>query len=83
MKETDRLILRLMSENDLDDLLRIFADENVLKAFGLRSFSREQMKEWLDRNLGHQRKYRYGLFSAILKSNRELISNCNLEHTEF
>jgi ribosomal-protein-alanine N-acetyltransferase len=81
--ETSRLTLRLMNENDLDDMLKIFTDKNVLKSFGLQSFSREQMKKWVDRNLNHQDKYGYGLFSVILKSNQELIGDCGLEHTEF
>jgi ribosomal-protein-alanine N-acetyltransferase len=83
MIETDRLILRLMNENDLDDLMRIFTDTNVMKSFELRSFSRQQMREWLDRNLAHQKKHGYGLFSVILKSSQELIGDCGLEHTEF
>jgi len=83
MIETNRLILRLMDENDIDDMLRIFTDKNVLKSFDLQSFSREQMEKWVDRNLDHQRRYGYGLFSVILKSNRELIGDCGLEHTEF
>lgn len=83
MMETSRLILRLMNENDIDDMLRIFTDKNVLKSFDLQSFSREQMEKWVDRNLDHQRRYGYGLFSVILKSNQELIGDCGLEHTEF
>jgi len=83
MIETSRLVLRLMDENDLDDMLKIFTDKNVMKCFGLESFSREQMKKWVDRNLDHQKKYGYGLFSGILKSNQELIGDCGLEHTEF
>jgi RimJ/RimL family protein N-acetyltransferase len=72
-----------MRESDLDDMLRIFTDNSVMKSFGLESFSREQMKRWVDRNLGHQDKYGYGLFSVILKSNQELIGDCGLEHTDF
>ena len=72
-----------MNENDIDDMLKIFADKNVMKSFGLQSFSREQMKKWVGRNLDHQNKYEYGLFSVILKSNQELIGDCGLEHTEF
>ncbi len=66
MIETNRLFLRLMNENDIDDMLRIFTDKNVMKSFNLQSFSREQMKKWVDRNLNHQNKYGYGLFSVIL-----------------
>ena len=83
MIETNRLILRLMKENDIDDMLKIFTDKNVMKYFDLQSFSREQMKNWVDRNLIHQNKYGYGLFSVILKSNQKLIGDCGLEHTTF
>ena len=83
MIETNRLILRLMNEKDIDDMLMIFTDKNVMKSFNLHSFSREQMKKWVDRNLNHQNEYGYGLFSVILKSNQELIGDCGLEHTEF
>jgi RimJ/RimL family protein N-acetyltransferase len=72
-----------MKENDIDDMLRIFTDKKVLKSFDLQSFSREQMQMWVDRNLDHQRRYGYGLFSVILKSNKELIGDCGLEHTDF
>ena len=72
-----------MNANDFDDMLKIFTDENVMKAFDLNSFSREQMKKWVDRNLAHQNKYGYGLFSVILKSNQKLIGDCGLEHTKF
>ena len=83
MIETKRLTLRLMNENDIDTMLKIFTDKNVMKAFNLKSFSRKQMKKWIDRNLKHQNKYGYGLFSVILKSNQELIGDCGLEHTKF
>jgi RimJ/RimL family protein N-acetyltransferase len=83
MIETNRLILRLMKENDFDAIMKVFTDKNVMKSFNLQSFSREQMKKWMDRNLDHQNKYGYGLYSVILKSNQELIGDCGLEHTEF
>ena len=83
MVETSRLTLRPMKEDDLDDMFRIFSDRNVLDAFDLGSFSLEQMRSWLDRNLSHQKEHGYGLSSVILKSNGELIGDCGLEHTDF
>jgi ribosomal-protein-alanine N-acetyltransferase len=83
MIEKNRLILRLMNENDIDDMLKIFTDKNVMKSFDLQSFSREQTEKWVRRNLSHQDKCGYGLFSVILKSNQELIGDCGLEHNEF
>ncbi len=83
MIETERLILRLMTEDDLEAMLRIFNDPNVMKSFDAPPFNREQMKQWIDRNLAHQNQHGYGLFAVILKSNQELIGDCGLEHTRF
>ena len=83
MIKTERLLLKMMHEDDFEKIFRIFSDKNVLKAFNLKSFSKDQMKEWINRNLNHQKKYGYGLFSVYLKSNNELIGDCGLEHTEF
>ena len=82
MIESHRLILRRMREDDFHDLLRIFTDENVMKSFNLLSFSQPQMQKWMNRNLDHQKKYGYGQYSVILKSNQNLIGDCGLEHTE-
>jgi RimJ/RimL family protein N-acetyltransferase len=72
-----------MDEGDFDDFYAVFTDPNVLRAFSLNSFTREQMKAWIGRNLDHQRRYGYGLFSVILKSTGKLIGNCGLEHSDF
>ena len=83
MIETRRLVLRLMTQNDLKAITRLFTDKNVMNAFNLVTLDSEQIKTWLDRNLGHQKKYGYGLFSAVLKTNNEVIGDCGLEHTDF
>ena len=83
MIETNRLILRMMREDDFTDIFRIFTDEKVMKSFNLRSFSRQQMQNWMVRNLIHQKKYGYGLYSVLLKFNQALIGDCGLEHTQF
>ena len=80
---TKRLNLRAMTEDDLDGMFRVFSDRNVLDAFNLSSFSREQMRKWVERNLAHQQKHGYGLFSVILRSSGELIGDCGLEHTDY
>ena len=62
MIKKDRLILRLMNENDIDYLLKIFTYKNLMNTYNLHSFSQEQMKKWIDRNLNHQRKHGSELF---------------------
>ncbi|MFP4344383.1 MAG: GNAT family N-acetyltransferase [Anaerolineales bacterium] len=80
--ETDRLFLRRMRPEDIDDLLRIFTDPQVMASFGGELFDRAQMERWLAGNLEHQERYGYGLFAVILKSNGEFIGDCGLEHME-
>jgi [ribosomal protein S5]-alanine N-acetyltransferase len=82
MIETPRLILRKMVMDDIDGLLAIFTDPAVMASFGGIIFTREQMTQWINRNLDHQDKHGYGLFSVILKSEGKLIGDCGLEHTE-
>jgi RimJ/RimL family protein N-acetyltransferase len=38
------------------------------------------MRTWIDRNLAHQRRFGYGLFTIVLKSTGEIIGDCGLEH---
>jgi [ribosomal protein S5]-alanine N-acetyltransferase len=80
--KTERLILRPMVSGDVDAMLAIFTDPLVMAAFGLTSFSRQQMEQWVQRNLDHQEKFGYGLFSVILKSSGNLIGDCGLEQME-
>ena len=76
---TERLLLRPMTADDLDDLLGIFGDPAVMVAFRESPLDREQVRRWLERNLEHQRTHGYGLFAVCLKSNRRLIGDCGLE----
>ena len=80
--ETPRLYLRLMHLSDIDDLLKIFGDSKVMASFDTVPFNREQMENWVQRNIEHQKSHGYGLFSVILKSEGILIGDCGLEHME-
>ena len=83
MIETNRLILRIMREEDFAGMFKVFTDEKVMKSFNLLSFSLQHMQNWMERNLVHQNKYGYGLYSVFLKFNQELIGDCGLEHGQF
>ena len=77
--ETERLRLRPMRADDFEALVAIFTDPRVMAAFGGELFTPAQMQGWLDRNLGHQAEYGYGLFSVIRKADGLLIGDCGLE----
>lgn len=76
---TERLVLRPMVADDLDDLLAIFGDPTVMDAFRAAPLDREQVGRWLQRNLDHQREHGYGLFAVCLKGEHHLIGDCGLE----
>jgi RimJ/RimL family protein N-acetyltransferase len=80
--DTPRLTLRSMTEADLDSLMAIFGDPKVMAMFHTVPFNRDQMSQWLARNLAHQKEHGYGLFSVILKSEGLLIGDCGLETME-
>ena len=77
--ETERLVLRPMVADDVDELLGIFGDPLVMAAFGEAPFEQDQMYSWLERNLAHQRRHGFGLFAACLKGDGRLIGDCGLE----
>ena len=79
--ETDRLILRQMKIDDIDDLLGIFSDPIAMKYFNI-VFDKSQMETWVQRNLNHHAQYGYSLYSVILRNNQRLIGDCGLETTE-
>lgn len=79
---TKRLLLRPMVQTDFGSLFEIFTDPKVMAAFASEVFTREQMQGWLQRNLAHQERFGYGLFSVIHKESKELIGDCGLEQME-
>ena len=64
--ETDRLILREMTENDFDALCNILQDAEVMYAYE-HAFSDEEVHDWLDRQLNRYKQYGFGLWAVILK----------------
>jgi len=80
--ETARLLLRPMEAGDCLDLLMTFGDPKVMASFGVEPFGEPEMKRWIARNLEHQARHGYGLFSVIHKADGILIGDCGLEHRE-
>lgn len=80
--ETARLILRPMVAGDAPALLHIFADPLVMASFGEAPFTADQMAAWVGRNLEHQERHGYGLYSVVLKENGLLVGDCGLERME-
>lgn len=69
-----------MQADDMTGLWLVFTDDRVMAAFNEQPFDAPQMRAWIDRNLDHQGRYGYGLFTVILRSTGEIIGDCGLEH---
>lgn len=79
---TDRLLLRPMRPDDAEALLAVFGDPAVMAAFGRGPFSRHEMDAWVARNLAHQERYGYGLFTIELLDGGLVVGDCGLERME-
>jgi RimJ/RimL family protein N-acetyltransferase len=80
--ETERLILREMRAEDATELLAVFGDPKVMAAFAAQPFDAERMRNWVERNLRHQREHGYGLFSVVDRVDGVVIGDCGLERMD-
>lgn len=79
--ETDRLILREMTENNFDALCAIMQDSEVMYAYE-HAFSDEEVHDWLDRQLNRYNQHGFGLWAVILKETNEFIGQCGITMQE-
>lgn len=77
--ETARLLLRMFSQDDLDDLSRIYADADVMKYLSGHSLTREETSGWLKYFLDGWENYGFGWWAVVLKESGELIGHCGLQ----
>ena len=75
--ETQRLILRRMTEDDYDSLCKILQDKDVMYAYE-GAFSDAEVRDWLGRQLNRYETYGYGLWAVVLKETGEMIGQCGL-----
>lgn len=77
--ETERLILREMTEDDLPALSKILQDKEVMYAYE-HAFPAAEVREWLDRQMRRYQEYDHksGLWAAVLKETNEMIGQCGL-----
>ena len=75
--ETERLILREMTEADFDALYKVLADRSTMQYYPY-PFDEERVRGWIDRNIGRYRVFGFGLWAVCLKDTGELIGDCGL-----
>lgn len=75
--ETDRLILRKLTNDDKHDLSLILQNKDVMYAYE-HAFSDEEVDIWLNNQLRRYKDDGFGLWAVILKKTGELIGQCGL-----
>lgn len=79
--ETERLILREFNESDADGIFHLNADPDVIRYTHDPPFTCiEQAKEFIQ-NYDHYRKYGFGRWAVINKSDNAFLGWCGLKYT--
>ena len=75
--ETERLLLREMTQEDYAALAAVLQDREAMFAYE-HAFSDTETQAWLDRMLERYRTDGFGLWAVVLKSAGEMIGQCGL-----
>ena len=75
--ETERLLLREMTEEDFPALYKVLADSDVMKYYPC-VFDENRVRNWILRNIERYRVFGFGLWAVCLKATGELIGDCGL-----
>lgn len=75
--ETERLVLRPFTMDDLDGIHAVLGDAEIMQYYPA-PFTREQSRQWIEWNLGHYRDHGHGLWVLESKESGELAGDCGL-----
>lgn len=80
--ETQRLVLREMTQGDFSALCKILQDREVMYAYE-GAFSSDEVQVWLDRQLERYKQHGFGLWAVILKETGIMIGQCGLTMQDY
>lgn len=63
MIETYRLILREMTENDLDSLFKVLGDTEIMQHYSY-TFNEERVRIWIHTNMERYRVFGFGIWAV-------------------
>ena len=75
--ETDRLILREMTDDDFDALKKVISDPETMK-FYPKPYDDEGVNRWIRWCKASYEKRGFGLWAVILKETNEMIGDCGI-----
>jgi RimJ/RimL family protein N-acetyltransferase len=79
--ETERLVLRYFTPEDVDAVFAVIGDPETMK-FYPQQFTRDDAMRWVTKSQERYRRDGYALFAVVLKSNGQVIGNCGLMRQE-
>lgn len=80
--ETERLLLRELTLDDVDAMFAIIGDAETMKYYPQR-FSRDDAEDWIKRNLARYLRDGFSLYAVTLKTNPgDVIGDCGLIRQE-
>ena len=75
--QTNRLILRELTDEDFDSLFEILSDPEVMKYYP-KPFDADRVNGWIKWNQENYKKYGFGLWAVCLKDFGKLIGDCGI-----
>ena len=75
--ETERLYLRELVYDDVDDLLAVLGDPVAMQYYP-HPFNRDDVVGWIDWSRGSYAENGFGLWGMVLKEGGELVGDCGL-----
>ena len=75
--ETERLLLREMTEEDFDALYRVLSDSDIMQHYPY-AFDEARVRGWIQRNRERYQVFGFGLWAVCLKETGEMIGDCGL-----
>ena len=75
--ETERLLLREMTEEDFPALYKVLADSDIMQHYPY-AFDENRVRNWIERNIERYRVFGFGLWAVCLKETDEMIGDCGL-----
>ena len=75
--ETERLLLREMTEDDFHALYQVLADSDSMRYYPY-TFDENRVRNWIERNIERYRVFGFGLWAVCLKKTGEMIGDCGL-----
>lgn len=75
--ETERLLLREMTENDFEALYKVLSDSDIMQHYPY-TLDDARVQGWINKNIERYRIFGFGLWAVCLKETGEMIGDCGL-----